>query len=426
MIFGVSMAVLIAIVVGFFSVGYIFWLTFTRDFRKTLPPHFQSTAVAIQALAEATDSEAQLMEVLEKIAADIGGTVAMTPLEALEVDDDVGQRLSRGDAAFIFAEDDSPVLLIPVPSKGKIVVINAERRFPVPSNAAIALSIAVIMVIVFGTGLLLTLPLVKRLGHLERTASQIAGGDLSARASDGHQDAIGSLARQFDTMADRVQELLENQRQLLQAVAHELRTPAARIRFGLEMLPDAETAEEIDARLASIDDDLVELDELVRELQLFNKYDAPSTVLSSESTPLKAVLEELCVRLQPLRQEIALSVVGDEGTVAVVDKRAFNRALQNLISNALRYAETRVEVRVAHAGEACVVDVVDDGPGVPESDRERIVEPFARVDNSRNKESGGVGLGLAIVERILEAHAGSLEILDGDLGGANFRTTWPV
>jgi len=192
------------------------------------------------------------------------------------------------------------------------------------------------------------------------------------------------------------------------------------------MLPDAETAEEIDARLASIDDDLVELDELVRELQLFNKYDAPSTVLSSESTPLKAVLEELCVRLQPLRQEIALSVVGDEGTVAVVDKRAFNRALQNLISNALRYAETRVEVRVAHAGEACVVDVVDDGPGVPESDRERIVEPFARVDNSRNKESGGVGLGLAIVERILEAHAGSLEILDGDLGGANFRTTWPV
>ncbi len=276
-------------------------------------------------------------------------------------------------------------------------------------------------------GVFLAAPMVRRLSRLEKVALRISEGDLDARAEESSPDAIGNLARRFNVMADRVQSLLRSQRRLIQAVAHELRTPTARIRFGLEMLSTAETDQDRQRRVDAMDEDLTELDQLVEELLVFMRAGEDSPEEAREALPAAAQTRQVAGRLRDLRPEIPVEVApaGAPDLAVHADGKAFRRVMQNLLANALRYAEDKVTVRLERRGDAVVISVSDDGPGVPEADRERIFEPFARVDDSRSRESGGAGLGLAIVRRIVSSHGGTVSVTAAEEGGAMFVCTWP-
>jgi signal transduction histidine kinase len=142
---------------------------------------------------------------------------------------------------------------------------------------------------------------------------------------------------------------------------------------------------------------------------------------------VEQLISELVARVQPLWEKVGIEVDSTlgESSEPKIDERSFERVLGNLITNAARHAEARVLVRLAHEDDWLVAAVHDDGPGIPAQDRKCIFEPFVRLDKSRSRETGGVGLGLAIVSRVLRANSGEVRVEESDLGGAAFLTSWP-
>ena len=164
---------------------------------------------------------------------------------------------------------------------------------------------------------------------------------------------------------------------------------------------------------------------MVQELLAYSRYDSGKAPLAPQPVPLRDALERLVAKLPEGAPPVSLEPAPDAPDCVQADARAFDRALRNLLANAARHADVQVRVSWQRGDDELILAVEDDGPGVPQGDREQIFEPFARLDASRERASGGVGLGLAIVQRILGAHGGEVRVEDSALGGARFVTTWP-
>jgi len=290
--------------------------------------------------------------------------------------------------------------------------------------------LAIIVVVAMVSSLVVVVPITRNLNRLEKTARQLSAGDFSARARV-RGGATRELSLAFNAMAARIEGLLENNRDLLQAVSHELRTPVARIRFSLEMLEDAATDASREKRIAAIDRDLTELDELVAELVTFSRVAADVDERDAHPLSVRDALTELVDDVRERRRDVAVDLSLPEGAAVdaevLVEARSFRRAMRNLVLNAMRHGKTRVELGWELGADGRVaIHVDDDGDGVQEADRERIFEPFTRTDASRSRDSGGVGLGLAIVRRIIEVHGGRVGVTDAPLGGARFTAEWPI
>lgn len=270
------------------------------------------------------------------------------------------------------------------------------------------------------------LPIRRRLRRLEQAARSLASGDLGVRVADPSRDVIGVLGASFDRMAEALQRSLFEREQLLQAVSHELGTPLARMRFYVEALEGARDDELRHRRLADLDRALIEVDRLSVELASWVELDAGRG--RAEAIDLVGLVrdvvadarldasEAVTVRAQ-LAEGVALEVHGDT--------RQLHRALGNVVRNAVRYARTQVVVEGRVEGDGVRLEVRDDGPGIPAEHRERVFQPFTRVEASRSRSSGGMGLGLAIVSRIVRSHGGWTRIEDAPEGGALVVTWWP-
>ncbi len=175
-----------------------------------------------------------------------------------------------------------------------------------------------------------------------------------------------------------------------------------------------------------IREDLTELDELVEELLLFIRAGEKALHLDRESVDALDEITRVVGRAHELRPEISVQVEapGLEEAAILVDPKAFRRAIQNLLANAVKVARGRVTIRISREDHTLSISICDDGLGIPQEDRKRIFEPFTRLDHSRNRDSGGSGLGLAIVRRIVDAHQGTITIESAEEGGAQFITTW--
>jgi two-component system sensor histidine kinase RstB len=274
---------------------------------------------------------------------------------------------------------------------------------------------------------LLARPMVRRLQRLQETAMRIARGELGARADNRGADAISDFAVHFNQMADRNQAMLEGQRDLLRGVSHELRTPVARIRFSLELARDAQAESDRERHLTAIDEDLGEIDELIQELLLVDRLQEGSVTMPVHAFDVLATVQDEVERQRASYPQIEVLLENiPEGSMQVIgSERLFRRVVRNLTSNALRHAKLRVNISVARAAETITLRVEDDGPGIPVVERARILEPFVRLDESRSRELGGVGLGLTIVDRILRAVGGRLRIGKANSGGASVAMEWP-
>jgi two-component system, OmpR family, sensor kinase len=258
--------------------------------------------------------------------------------------------------------------------------------------------------------------LTQRLEHLARSAQRWGEGDLSVRVDASGSDEVAVLARRFNHAAQRVQDLVQSHKSLLANASHELRSPLARIRMGLELMDGASAASR-DEILRNI----AELDQLVDEILLASRLDArESDVGTVESVDLVGLAAEECARhdadLQPPEDGATLAVRGVP--------KLLRRAIRNLLENARRYSEGPVTVEALAQGSDVLLRVCDRGPGVPETLRERIFEPFYRLPGASERH-GGVGLGLALVRSIAQRHQGSVHCEDRDGGGACFVLRLP-
>lgn len=264
------------------------------------------------------------------------------------------------------------------------------------------------------------------LEKLRLAAERFGDNDLSARIQLSKRSNIRDLAEHFNLMAARIEGLIANQRELTNAVSHELRTPIARLSFELDQLkqqPDASQSREL---IADMYADLGELEEMVSELLTYASLERGATVIKRENIQATNWLDSVVgsVALEAEAAGVQLLIGECRLDTVRIEPRFMARAVINLLRNAIRYAEQKVEVTLVRTGDYYEVRVNDDGPGVPLEGREKIFEPFSRLDASRDRRTGGFGLGLALVRRVSQSHGGQVEVGESVWGGASFRMTW--
>lgn len=258
------------------------------------------------------------------------------------------------------------------------------------------------------------------LRRLRTTAEALSAGELDARAPEVTTQLVNPLGHALNRMAGQVQQGLESQRILAQAVAHEIRTPLARMRFGLEMLEQAGSDEERAHLREGLETDIQRLERLAAHSVAYARI-GRMVGIEREPVPVAALLADLADVFEPA-PPLLLSFDGGGVDCLPANREALELALRNLIANALRHARARVAVSVARDEGGFVLKVEDDGEGVPEADRERVFQPFAQL----RKHPEGFGLGLALVRVIAHKHGGRASVAGSALGGAAFRIDLPA
>ena len=299
-------------------------------------------------------------------------------------------------------------------------------KFPF-QGAYFLIGVLLFILVVIGAAVYLLLrPFERRIYALADVARDFGDGKWNSRARVERDDAIGALARTFDDMADRIETFIERQKELLRAVSHEFRTPLARLFFMVDDAQDAPTVEEKNRHIGRIEGSLQELNDLVEELLTFVRLDGQTEEKPAfETVDLGATVDDVAAVISDLRSDLSVNVeCGDLSIPAV--PRLLRRTVLNLATNAARHARERIQISCQSAGDTVHIHVDDDGPGVPREAREKIFEPFIRLDESRTAELGGVGLGLAIVQRIAALHDGRVHVDESPLGGARFTLSLPT
>ncbi|VAX02493.1 Sensory histidine kinase in two-component regulatory system with RstA [hydrothermal vent metagenome] len=270
-------------------------------------------------------------------------------------------------------------------------------------------------------------PLWRDLKRLNVSTNAFGQGDFSIRASLSKHSVLHHLAETFNGMADRIQRLISSHKELTNAVSHELRTPLARLRFGMEMLQSSSDETDKKRYMASMNADIDELDQLVSELLTYARFDRDKPELKFQRQNIELWLTEVTrqIRIGESNLSIDFKITGNNLKYARFEPRLMARAVGNLLQNAKRYARTRVCIVFTQDNENYQVIIDDDGPGIPENARTHIFEAFKRLDASRDRDTGGYGLGLAIVQRICQWHDGAVTAEDSPLEGARFIIRWP-
>ena len=281
----------------------------------------------------------------------------------------------------------------------------------------------ILLAIAIGVGVWpLARGLTRRIERLQARVDELGAGSLSARVEVEGKDEVARLAASFNRAAERIERLVEAQRHILAGASHELRTPLTRIRMAIELL------EGNPERRAGIERDIAELDELIEELLTAARLDAPDSLGEAAPMDLLALLAEEGDR-------VGAEVQGEPVTVTGVE-RLLRRLVRNLLENARRHGEgTPISVEVvrraaAEEGEGApeaAIRVTNGGPPIPDHLRERIFEPFFRIETASGRAGErGVGLGLVLVRRIAEHHGGRARLVESGPAGTTFEVTLPL
>lgn len=267
----------------------------------------------------------------------------------------------------------------------------------------------------------------RRIRLLRSAAQVISAGNLTARVTITGSDEISALAKDFNLMAERINEMMASQRQLVSDVSHELRSPLARLRIALGL---AERAEDPSLSLMRIEKEADELERLVTDLLSLARIESGQSKMDRQPVPmcelLKSIVSDANYEGKDHRRSVLLESC-DEATV-MGDPVLLHAAIENVVRNALSYTPegSSVVIRLQQYESELAITIDDQGPGVPEDALARLFEPFSRVAESRDRHSGGYGLGLAITGRTLLAHGGKAVAENRPAGGLRVILTLSV
>jgi two-component system sensor histidine kinase CpxA len=288
--------------------------------------------------------------------------------------------------------------------------------------------------------------------RLRKAAQSLAAGDLGARAgapAGGRRDELAELMRDFDRMAERIEGLVDSQSRLLKDVSHELRSPLARLSVALglarqraasEVGPEA--APELELALNRIELEADRLNQLIQRLLTISRLESGTDGLRKTFFSLRELVEQVAhdAEYETPGRGCRVTMPGNTSADAVdeflveADPGLLRSAVENVVRNATRYTAegTMVEVRLERQraakgeGEQIIVRVLDSGPGVPDEALPKIFEPFYRLDDARNQQTGGAGLGLSIADRAIRLHGGQLRASNRKEGGLEVEIRIPA
>jgi len=256
---------------------------------------------------------------------------------------------------------------------------------------------------------LIALTIVRPIRQLAGAVDRFGGGDLATRIPAPRGDEVGDLARAFNRMAARIETLMTAERRLLQDISHELRSPLARLHLAIEL---TRTAADREVALARIQKEVDRLTTLVETLIEMTRAEGDPATRKSQLVELGALVEDVVqsCNLEAQARHCRIVVSGESGGAVYGDPELLRRAVENVLRNAIRYApeDSDIDLRLDHRNASTRISVRDSGPGVPEEALPRLAQPFFRADDSRDSATGGVGLGLAIAQRAIHLHHGTV------------------
>lgn len=269
-------------------------------------------------------------------------------------------------------------------------------------------------------------PLLKDLNLITSAAQRFAADYREPLSAANGTTQLTNLASHLDDMSARLSGLIQSQKELIAALSHEMRTPLARIRFALAVMDNNADAE-LKARLGDLNGDVQEIDQLIATMLDYARLDHPDLRMNWQQVPVEPWLAEIRDKLHHPGKELELikSSKDDDLEAVWMDPHLMGLAVSNLLNNAGRYAAKRIRCHIRSNDGSQRIEVHDDGKGIPEAERDAVFKAFTRLDDSRNRDTGGYGLGLAIVSRIAELHGGSVSVGESaELCGALFVLEW--
>lgn len=344
-------------------------------------------------------------------------------------------QVAKLDAGDIAIAHDHDVMYHRLGNTSKVLVVgplsasrNPEEHAGLPLDLRLRLLTWSLIGVIFAIALWFWVrPVWRDLETLRQSARDFGDGNFEIGSTVVQTQLFSPLADTLNSMAERVRQLLATHRELSCGISHELRTPIARMRFALEMLSETDDLDERRRLWAMMEADLDELDQLIDTSLTYARYEreAPEAHFSSVRFAEWLTDEVDSVRLLGRQLQVTVDTDGLPDNLHVdLDRKAMPYALRNLLRNAFKYAAREIRVSAEILGERIAIHVDDDGIGIPEEEREHIFSAFTRLDRSRDRSTGGYGLGLAIARRVLELHGGTAFASSSPLGGARFTLTW--
>ncbi|REL28834.1 histidine kinase [Thalassotalea euphylliae] len=266
-----------------------------------------------------------------------------------------------------------------------------------------------------------TWPLWRDLSALQSASHSLKKDGSLSELQLNRRSLIYPIAASFNALAKQIKSLLLTQKELTGAVAHEFRTPLARLKFALAVPPAQDSTEWL-----AMSQDLDELERLVQEMLDYAAMESTEPELNVAEVPIRSLCQAQVDKLANSHlKKLAVTVTGNEHLLWV-DGHLVERAITNILLNASRYAKQQIDIRISEHQGLLTVAIHDDGHGIAQAERAQIFEPFYRPDGDRDRKRGGAGLGLAIVRRVQLWHQGSCAIETSYLGGACFVLTYPI
>ena len=357
---------------------------------------------------------------------DIDGEAPLTALRpgSGQVRTDTG-RVAVGE------DDDHRIVALGVraPDGTPAVVVVAQSLESVETSvqalrSLLLAGVPLLVLLVGGTTFLLAGRALRPVEAIRRRVAAIDGEQLGQRVPvPAAQDEVGRLADTMNDMLERLDSSAAAQRRFVSDASHELRSPLATVRTSMEVAQVHPELTDWAGLTQVVLGETARMQTLVADMLLLARSDERGLQLRRTEVDL----DDLCAQEAERLRRAGVAVVTDVRPVRVLgDLDRLARMLRNLTDNAARHATSTVELRLCAQDGRAVIDIVDDGPGIPLDQRDRVFERFVRLDESRTRSSGGTGLGLPIVAQIVQAHRGAVKVADGPRGGAWVQVTLPM
>jgi len=262
--------------------------------------------------------------------------------------------------------------------------------------------------------------IMKPVSWLSDGVSALGEGDLEFRLPEKRGDELGNLARAFNRMSESLREMLTAREQLLLDVSHELRSPLTRMKVALEFIPE-------DSSRESLQSDVQEMEQMVTEILETARLKSEYAKLDRQATDLGPLTQQACLKFKGKAPGIRFENSTDK-CIAQVDVEQIQTVLKNILANALKYSAPEnepIKVYLSRDESGIQLEIQDYGQGIPDEEMDLIFEPFYRVDKSRNKKTGGYGLGLSLCKTIIEAHGGTISVKSSMGQGTIFSLLLP-
>jgi two-component system sensor histidine kinase CpxA len=415
------------------------------------------TALIMQRFRNVVERSNNLNQSLRRLGQRKGSHIVAINTKTNQLNASFPAPLSRNiDELNAFVESDSPLLIrlnnmefvgpyevIFKGSKYKIyfgrLLLRSERHMRPRSTVAISgLALAILLSTVFCFALVLSIT--KPLGSLRLASNRLAKGDLTTRIEglENRKDEVGHLAEDFNTMATRLQSLIDSQKQLMANVSHELRTPLTRLQLAVALLEDqlnAQTGDSINSQhakhLSRIENEIVKMDQMIGQVLTLAKINASMQRVDLQEMTLTAllnnVLQDAQFEAEAMNKSLLVSIIPEVSIKA--DMILLISAIENILRNAIRFAVNEVNCELNIAAHNLVTDFVeivinDDGVGMSAAELKTVFDPFFRGSHQVHEVSKGAGLGLSIAKAAIEMHGGSIQVkarFDKDISQAHIQ-----